>query len=633
MKRTTPSGIKDEHRERRLFRARVISALVLIALAMFALVARFSWLQVAEHHEFATRSQQNRVHLKHLPPARGLIYDRNGVLLADNKPAYRLEVVPERVHDMDAMLDHLGQLIPLSAHDLNLFQRELAQHRGFQSVPLKFALNEQDISRFAVNRWRFPGVDVVPYLTRYYPEGRYFAHVVGYVSRIDSDDLTGRDASRYDGTTHIGKTGVERYYESLLHGVPGYEMVEVNADQRPLRVLERHAPQAGKSLYLTIDSRVQKVAMDALAGRAGAVVAIDPRNGQVLAMVSNPGFDPNLFVNGISQADYSALLHDPDKPFLDRALRGIYPPGSTIKPFIGLGGLEMGLRTPSDSIVSSGTWYLPGVTRGYRDDVRWGSGRVNLRESIAQSVNTYFYQLANDMGIDRLSAFMAKFGFGKPTGIDLVGESGGVLPSREWKRSQKNQPWYPGETVIAGIGQGYWAVTPLQLAHAVATLAGHGASYRPHLLYAVRAGIKARPVPLAQHEPEAKIIDKRADWEAVKQGMIDVVNGPRGTARGLGDGFPYVIAGKTGTAERYSRTTEAYTQRTSHEQLAELHRALFIAFTPASEPRIAVAVMVDEGAWGSTAAAPVARKVLDAWLQDEDTAGATAQSASPGAVR
>ncbi len=622
--------IKNASSEALQFRRRVVVGLGLMVLGLLALSVRFFWLQVVKHDEFSTRARDNRVHLRHLPPARGLIYDRNGVLLADNQPAFRLEVIPERVKDMSAMLARLQEVVPLSEASLQAFHKQLAQHRGFQSVPLKFDLSQTDIAAFSVNRWRFPGVEIHPYQMRVYPHGRYFAHLVGYVGRIDDNDLTQRDAERYTGTTHIGKTGIERYYESLLHGEPGYELAEVNANQRPLRVLERQPPVAGKSLILSVDARLQETAMDALGDHSGAVVAIDPRNGEVLALVSKPGFDPNLFVNGISQRDYSALLHNPLKPFLDRALRGIYPPGSTVKPFIGLGGLILGLRTPEDTVFSTGVWHLPGQERGYRDDRRGGFGRVNLREAIMQSVNTYFYQLANDMGIDKLSTFMAQFGFGKPTGIDLIGESGGVLPSRDWKRGQSSQPWYPGETVIAGIGQGYWAVTPLQLAHAVAILAEDGMSRRPHLLLATRDGVDGKIDKLAPPPAQRAVKYIAQDFSVVRQGMIDVVNGPQGTARGLGQGFPYLVAGKTGTAERYSRTTNAYTPRKSHEELATLHRALFVAYTPAEAPRIAVAVIVDQGAWGGTTAAPVARKVLDAWLKDDDKpAGAASTALEP----
>jgi penicillin-binding protein 2 len=619
--------IKSARDEATLFRARALTGFALILGCLLVLGARFFWLQVLHHDEFSTRSQQNRVHVRRLPPARGLIYDRNGVLLADNVPAFRLEVVPERVDDMDAMLKRLDMIVPLSADDVADFKRQLAQHRAFQSVPLKLRLTEDEIDRFAVNRWRFPGVDVVPYLTRRYPLGERFAHVVGYVARIDADDLKELDADRYAGSTHIGKTGIERYYESRLHGEPGYEVVEVNADQRVQRVLETHPPTSGENLYLSIDARLQKAAEQAFAGRAGAAVAIDPRNGQVLAMVSVPTFDPNLFVNGISQADYSALLKNPHKPLLQRALRGGYPPGSTVKPFLGLGGLELGLRTPEDTVLSTGVFYIPGQSRGYRDDQRNGAGRVDLVQAIAKSVNTYFYKLALDMGIDRLSAWMSKFGFGRPTGIDLVGEGSGVLPSREWKRSQGNQPWYPGETVIAGIGQGYWVVTPLQLAHAVAMLANRGVPHTPRLLLAVQDGVDAPVKPLPPPRAGKDVIHDPAEWKVVLHGMINVINGGPGvTARGLGQGFPYVIAGKTGTAERYSRTTNAYESHADLEALAKRHRALFIAFTPTEAPRIAVAVIVEEGAWGGSTAAPIARAILDAWAREQAAPAAAAST-------
>ncbi|MBB6185163.1 penicillin-binding protein 2 [Oleiagrimonas soli] len=609
--------IKNEQLEAHLFRVRALTGFVLVAFALLVLAGRFFWLQIVQHDEYATRSTQNRVHLRRLPPPRGLIYDRNGVLLADNVPAFRLDVVPERVENMDEMLDQLGMIIPLSDQDIKDFRRSLKQHRAFQSVPLKLRLNEDEIDRFAINRWRFPGVDVVPYLSRNYPQGALFAHVVGHVGRISAEELKHVDPDRYDGTTHIGKTGIERYYESQLHGEPGYEVVEVNADQRVQRVLQTHPPVPGESLYLSIDARLQKAAYQAFQGQAGSAVAIDPRNGQVLAMVSVPSFDPNLFVGGISSTDYTQLLKDPEKPLLDRAIRGGYPPGSTVKPFIGLGGLELDFRKPSDTVMSTGVFYIPGQVRGYRDDQRNGAGRVDLVQAIEQSVNTYFYKLVYDMGIDKLSTWMAQFGFGKPTGIDLPGEAAGVLPSREWKRIHRNQPWFIGETVISGIGQGYWVVTPVQLASALATLADGGVPHRPHLLIATRKGIDGKRTPVKPPAPGKPIAHDPKDWQVVRQGMIAVVNGDKGTARGLGDGFPYVIAGKTGTAERYSRTTNAYEDRTNLEALARRHRALFEGYTPASDPRIAVAVVVEHGAWGGSVAAPIARKIFDAWLAEQ----------------
>ncbi|HLI18141.1 MAG TPA: penicillin-binding protein 2 [Rhodanobacteraceae bacterium] len=612
--------LPDERAKRARFGRRALAGFAIMLALVLVVAGRFVFLQVFEHTEYSTQAKANRVRLKHLPPPRGLIYDREGKLLADNVPAFRLDVVPDKIKHMDAMLHRLSAVVPLTADDIQRFNQSLKQHHAFEAVPLKFRLTESERDRFAVDQWQFPGVSITPYLTRNYPYGAAFAHVVGYVGRIDEKELQHLDPDRYAGTTHIGKTGLEKEYENLLHGTPGYEVVEVNANQRPLRVLQRVPAKPGKNLYLTIDERLQKATIDAFDGQTGAAVAIDPRNGDVLAMVTVPSFDPNLFVNGISQADYAALLENPEKPLLNRAMRGGNPPGSTVKPFLGLGGLELGLRSPDTTVLSTGTWYIPGSShgsRGYRDDTRWGAGRVDLIQAITQSVNTYFYSLAYQMGIGRFDEWMAKFGFGSPTGIDLPGETGGVLPSPEWKRKTFKQPWYPGETVIAGIGQGYWMVTPLQLAHALATLADGGLAHTPHLLAATSDGLGTQDIPHKQPPPEQLTHDP-ADLEAVKQGMLGVVYNPLGTAyqAGIGKGFPYLIAGKTGTAERYSRTTEAYNNDKNLKYLAERHRAWFIAYTPANHPQIAVAVMLEHGAWGGSAAAPIARKMLDQWLAD-----------------
>ncbi|MGB3749603.1 MAG: penicillin-binding protein 2 [Rhodanobacter sp.] len=616
-------AIKNARDETALFRRRALVGFVLILLGLGGLVGRYVVLQVARHAEFATRSTNNRVKPRAIPPARGLIYDRNGVVLADNVPAFRLEVVPEQVKDMPALLARLGKVVPLDQDDIDAFNKQLRQSRRFDSVPLKMHLTEDEIDHFAVNRWRFPNVDVVPYLTRHYPFGPLFAHVVGYVGRIDADDMQRLDPDRYQGTSHVGRSGVERSYEDLLHGKPGYELLEVNADGRTQHVLETHAPTPGRSLYLSIDVRIQKAAEAAFEGRPGAAVAIDPRNGQVLAMVSVPTFDPNLFVNGISQADYRALTTNPDKPLYNRALRGVYPPGSTVKPFLALGGLELGLRKPSDTVFSNGQFCLPGQTRCYRDDKRGGDGTVDMVTAIEKSTNTYFYKLALDMGIDRLSQWMGRFGFGRKTGIDLIGESDGILPSREWKAANSKQPWYPGETVIAGIGQGYWAVTPLQLAHAVATLAGGGVPYLPRLGMATSTVGEARRQPLP-NPPGATLIRRPGDWAVINAGMRAVITD--GTGKGLNDGFPYAIAGKSGTAERYSRTSDAYDTNRSTAYLATRHRAWFIAYAPTDHPQIAVAVVLEQGAWGASAAGPIARKILDAWL-------ATQHGVLPGSER
>ncbi|TAM27220.1 MAG: penicillin-binding protein 2 [Rhodanobacter sp.] len=610
-------SIKDHRSEGALFRRRALVGFALILLGLCALVSRYVYLQVARHDEFVTRSVNNRVKPRVLPPPRGLIYDRNGVLLADNVPAFRLEVVPEQVKDMKAMLAQLGMVVPLSQDDIDSFLKQVKQSRRFDSVPLKLHLTEDEIDRFAVNRWRFPGVDVVPYLTRNYPLGSLFEHVVGYVGRIDADDMKKLDEASYKGTTHVGRIGIERSYESVLHGTPGYELDEVNANGRVQRVLETHPPSPGKNLYLSIDARIQKAAEKAFDGRPGAAVAIDPRNGQVLAMVSVPTFDPNLFVDGISAADYHALLYGPDKPLFNRAISGVYPPGSTVKPLLALGGLELGVRTPEDTVLSTGVFYIPGQKRGYRDDRRGGFGTVNMKLAIMWSVNTYFYKLALDMGIDRFSKWMGRFGFGKPTGIDLDNEAAGVLPSRAWKSKHFRQPWYPGETVIAGIGQGYWAVTPLQLAHAIATLAGHGVPYAPRLVMSEQSGENNPPVPLVNPPTGPSLVTSEANWNTVEQGMQMVVNDPRGTGYGLGKGFPYTVAGKSGTAERYSRTTDAYNTNKSTAYLASRHRAWFEMFAPAEHPRIAVAVVLESGAWGAADAGPIARKILDAWLSTQ----------------
>jgi penicillin-binding protein 2 len=609
--------IKDAQREAERFRRRALAGFVLIALCLGGLAARFWHLQIDRHAEFAARSDNNRISVRSIPPTRGLIYDRNGVLLAENIAAFRLEVVPEQVKDMGTMLDALGHVIALSDDDIERFYALRRSKRAFDSIPLRLKLSEDEIARFSTQRWRFPGVDVVPYLTRAYPRGTDFAHVVGYVGRIDAADAANLDADAYAGTTQIGKTGIERKYEDALHGSPGYEQVEVNVDKRVIgKPISRVAPTPGKNLYLSIDARLQRVAFDALAGRPGAVAAIDPRNGEVLALASAPSFDPNLFVNGIGRADYAALMNNPDKPLLDRAIAGGFTPGSTVKPYLGLGGLELGLRKPQDTVLSTGEFFIPGQSRGYRDDVRGGQGLVNLRQAIARSVNTYFYSLALDMGIDRFSSWMANFGFGRPTGIDLPGEAAGVLPSREWKRAKLEQPFYPGETVIAGIGQGFWVITPIQLASALATLSDGGVRHVPHLLRAMQAGLNAPRVPVAQPQPAPSFVHNPANWDAVRQGMIDVVNDPSGTAHGLGEGFPYVIAGKTGTAERYSRTGEEWTSIAT--SAISRHEVLFEVFTPADAPRVAVVVALKEGRSGAYDAAPIARRILDEWLKDDD---------------
>ena len=609
--------LRDGLAESQQFRRRALLGLAAVALALAVLGARFVFLQVIGYDEYHTRSERNRIKPRPIVPARGLVYDRNGVLLADNVPAYRLELVPEQVEDMQATLDALAAVLPITPDERERFAALRTGRRGFQPVPLKLRLSEAEVARFAVERHRFPGVDVVPYLTRHYPAGALFAHVVGYVGRIDSRDLERLDPVQYRESTHVGKSGIERYYENRLHGRVGYEEVETNAEGRVLRVLKRTPAVAGEHLYLSVDAELQALATAAFAGQPGSAVAIDPRSGEVLALVNVPSFDPNAFVAGMSREQYAALLDAPHRPLFNRAVLGGYGPGSTLKPFIGLAGLEAGLRRASDRIFSGGAFRLPGQEHEYRDWRKGGHGWVDLRESIAQSVNTYFYPLALDLGIDDLGQAMARFGFGAPTGIDLTGEASGVLPSREWKRARFNQPWYPGETVISGIGQGYWVTTPLQLAHATSILAAGGDVHPPHLLRASRAGFDAT-IEAAPRPPASRALAPDSPHLAVVvDGMVAVMHGETGTARAYAQDAPYRIAGKTGTAQRIGRSGE---QSLDPERLAEhlRHQALFIGFAPAEDPRIAIAVVVEHGGSGTRAAAPIARRIFDAWLLRED---------------
>ncbi|MGE4070891.1 MAG: penicillin-binding protein 2 [Lysobacterales bacterium] len=604
--------IKDQQFETVLFQRRAVLSFLVILAVIGIVLARFADLMIVHHSEYAARSERNRVKLQPLPPARGLILDRNGKILADNRLAYRLELVPERVANMKRTLDELAQVIEFDEEERERFLALVAARRRFQSLPLRLRLSEDEVARFALERYRFPGVDVVPYLTRFYPQGELFAHVVGYVGRIDPSDLGELDAERYAGTTHVGKTGIERYYESQLHGEVGFERVETNAEGRVLRVLERSPPRAGDNVYLSVDADLQQATADAMSGHGGAAVAIDPRNGEVLAFVSVPSYDANLFVNGISRADYKALLEAPGRPLFNRALQGGYEPGSTLKPFMALAGLELGVRDAGYTIFSTGVFQIPGQEIKFRDWRRGGHGRVDLVESLAQSVNTYYYQLALDLGIDRMHDYLSRWGFGETTGIDLYGESAGILPSREWKRARFNQAWYPGETVIAGIGQGFNVATLLQLASAIATLADGGQRYKPHLVHALRSSFDQPPVPVVPEKIGENLVREPANLALVKRGLEAVLNSPSGTARAVAEGAPYRMAGKTGTAQRVSRNRDTEVQAVLRE--GQKNQALFVAYAPAEAPRIAVAVVVEQGGSGSASAAPVARKIFDAWL-------------------
>lgn len=610
-----PGGqpIKDQALEGRQFAARATTAFLLIAAALLLLILRYVYLQVVSYDEFATRSANNRVRIVPVAPNRGLIYDRRGRPVAENRPAYRLELVPEKVGDVAAAIRSLGRIIELPEDVLETFQNERARYRVFDSVPLKFNLSEEEVARFAVDRHRYTGVEVVPYVTRHYPYGDLLTHVLGYVGRLDAEDLARVDAGNYRGTSHTGKSGIERYYEDQLHGISGLEKVETNVQGRTLKVLEREPPVHGDDLVLALDVQVQQAAWDALGERAGAVVAIDPNDGSVLALVSKPAFDPNLFVHGISAADYRAILAAPGRPLFNRALLGGYEPGSTLKPFIGLAGLELGVIRADQRVFSNGRFFLPGLERPFRDWKKGGHGWVNIHGALEQSVNTYFYQLALKLGIDRMHDYLAQFGFGAVTGLDLMGENTGVLPSKAWKRGRYGQPWYPGETVISGIGQGFNVTTPLQLANAMATLANGGVRFAPRLLYASkRAGneqAEKERAPVAQQLP----VNDPLNWEVVREGLRLVVHGAQGTARTIRPEPPLQIAGKSGTAQVAAQALDEDMDDSTADHLR--HHALFIAYAPAEQPDIAVAVVVEHGGGGSRQAAPVARAVIDAWLQ------------------
>ena len=602
--------LKDPRREQRLYGARTGIAVLFVLLLMSLLLARYFTLQIRDYEQHSTASERNRVQLQPLPPKRGLIYDRNGVLLADNRPSYTLSLVLERVDNLERTLDKLQQLVPIEAQDVEKFHERRRQSRPYEHVPLRFRLNDEEQARIAVNRHRLPGVVVDAQLQRYYPHGALFAHALGYVGRINPREAAQIDAAAYRGVFHIGKVGVEKRYETELHGKVGYQTVETNAHGRVLRILERFDPQPGSDLVLHLDYALQRTAQRALGDRRGAVVAIDPLTGGVLALVSTPSFDSNLFVNGISSRDYSALRDSPDVPLFNRTVQGQYPPGSTVKPLIALAGLGQQLIDPEFTVPDPGWYRLPGDSRRYRDwilQIR-GTGHapeVDLHLALVESCDVYFYDLAHRLTIDTMHRELSRFGLGRRSGIDTTAEQSGVLPSTRWKRATLSQPWFPGETLSAGIGQGYMLATPLQLAVATAIIANRGMYYEPRLVQ--WRGDERLVAPT--HDPVA-FADEH--WDAVIAGMRGVVHEGRGTARAIGSNIDYEIAGKTGTAQVIGiAQNEVYDE----ESVAERHRhhGLFVAFAPIEAPTIAVAVIVENGG-GSSAAYPVARTLIDAWL-------------------
>jgi len=620
------SPIKDHHSERRMFIGRVVLASFVSFFLLSVVIARLVQLQVFDHELFAEKSQGNRVRIQAVPPIRGLIFDRKGRVIAENMPAYQLELIPEQVDDIDDTLNRLAAINLIQAAEIPRFKALSGSSQRFKPVTLKFRMTEQEIADFAIQRPRFPGVDFQPRLVRHYPYDDLFAHAVGYVGPLDTNDVQRLDPARYAGSSHTGKTGVEFSFENDLHGNAGFRHLITNARGRhvvanttelldSLPVDQNATP--GFNVHLSLDLDLQRAAYNALEGRRGAVVALDPNSGDILAMVSSPSFDPNLFAVGMSTQQYNELQNDLDLPLFDRVIRGTYPPGSTIKPMLALAALETGATNLTRKSVCIGYFQLPGDEHRYRDWKPQGHGRVNLHDAIEQSCDVYFFEISGVLGIDNMHEYLTRFGLGSASGVDILGERAGVVPSREWKRQnfrdRDNQRWYHGETVIASIGQGFMLTTPLQLAVAAGTLATRGLHQRPHLVAAIEDPLSGEHTLLEREPPEEVAISSVEYWDEVLAAMHDVMQGPRGTARAVGTGAAYTMAGKSGTAQV---VTVAQGVKYDELELEERQRdhALFIAFAPFDNPQIAVAVIVENGESGSGVAAPIAKAVMDQYL-------------------
>lgn len=620
-------SIKDHHAEKTLFVRRVVlsSAIALTLLAI--VIARLVQLQVIDYEHFAARSQGNLFRIEPLPPTRGLIFDRRGRVLAENLPVYQLELIPEQVVDLDRTLAALANEGLIKEADIPRFLQTAKAGPRFKPVTLNFRLNEEQIANFAIKRPRFPGVDFQPRLVRHYPQGMYTAHAIGYVAAISADDLARLSGADYAGSAHTGKTAIEYRYEAALHGEPGFRQVVTNARGRQIPLApgegassfaENRSPTPGHNIHLSIDLDLQVTAMDAMAGRRGAVVALDTQSGEILAFVSSPSFDPNRFPLGMSQSEYRALESDLDLPLFNRAIRGQYPPGSTIKPILSLAALESGVVDGKKRMVCRGFFTLPGSTHRYRDWKPEGHGEVDLHDAISQSCDVFFYKISGDIGIDRMHDYLTSFGLGSNTGIDIDGEKPGLVPSRDWKRQafrrREDQVWFPGETVIASIGQGYMLATPMQLASAVATVATRGQRVVPRLVRALEDPVTGLRTALPSHRLDDITLVNQQHWDEVIDAMHDVMQGQRGTARAAGSNASYRMAGKSGTAQVFTvAQEEEYDEEEIDERLKD--HALFVAFAPLENPAIAVAVIVENGSSGSSVAAPIARAVMDRYLE------------------
>lgn len=602
--------IKNHHQEIQLTALRSMLALIFIGILIVLLIARLAYLQVSKNELYTTLSTKNWLDLVPVEPTRGLIYDRNGILLADNIGVFSLDITPYQVTNLSRTLIELKKIVALSNSDLNQFERQRKQHRRFDEIPLKLRLTEEEVQRFAENQYRFPGIQIKARLMRRYPYGNTLSHVMGYVGRINAQEMNEIDNTNYSASYYIGKNGIEKYYEDDLHGQVGYQEVENDARGKPIRILKEIKATPGKNIYLTLDYNLQVVAEKALAGNRGAIVVIEPATGQILAMVSEPSFDPNAFVAGISQTDYQALQQSPDRPLYNRALNGLYPPASTIKPYLALEGLNAEVITPEDTIFDPGWFELNNSSHRFHDWRHQGHGIVNMNKAITSSCDTYFFGLAVKLGIRRIDTILSDFGFGAPTGIDLDGEQSGVVPSPEWKRRARDLPWYPADTIMAGIGQGYLQATPLQLAVAVSTLANRGQRFMPYLQLGMQQPNKAyvpqQPIAL----DTVNLVDND-DWNVIIKGMQNVVNSPEGTAYRFGSNHTYTIAAKTGTAQviaKRGNPDEVDKQLDIPERLRDHH--LFIAFAPVDNPKIALAIITEN----SNTAIDAARMILDYYL-------------------
>ena len=605
-------AIKDHSLEKNLFTKRIVAAFIVISLLTTGLIVRLVYLQIVGHEHYSLLAKDNSIKIVPLVPTRGMIYDRHGKVLAENTTSYSLEVIPEQVTNLDDTLHRLQVLLDVSDEELEQYQKLRKRQKRFVSTPLLLSLNDEQLAKFAVARPYFPGVDIHRQLVRHYPYGDLAAHVVGYVGRINESEMKELPIAEYRGSSHIGKLGIELSYEHDLHGKTGYAEIETNVQARLLNTLNEVNPEPGSNLYLTLDIDLQKTAYDALGGFNGSVVAIDIKTGGVLVFVSRPGFDPNPFVVGISNDNYEALQSNENQPLYNRALRGLYPPGSTVKPFVALAGLEYEAITPEQKLFCPGYYQLPGVTHKYRDWKKGGHGSVSMNQAITESCDVYFYRLAATLGIDNMVSFMQKFGFGEKTGIDLVGEKSGLLPTREWKREKKNQAWYPGETLITGIGQGYLQVTPIQLAKATAALANQGKVITPFLVDKVVSAKGSHPGSELSYY---NISVKTDNVNDVIAGMVNVVHSARGTAKGINKNINYQIAGKTGTAQVLGIKQNAKYNENNIDFKYRDH-ALFVSFAPVDDPKIAVVVIAENGGHGGSVAAPIAGQVIKQYLEE-----------------